>query len=211
MVVTDLLLNPHTLLSATNIPAMAHERLRARSNSEGEKLDTEDDTIVTTLESTEDDDAANSDEDSDDESKRSRRPYSVSEKRMAQNIVFDNYVVKKAKSICKAIRKDEVASAEDEQLTIDSMLAKGQTETIKDPREYQVELFERAKKENIIAVLDTGSGKTLIAVLLLKHILDKELEDRAANLAPRISFFLVRYSTTDFTGILNICRSHPLR
>jgi endoribonuclease Dicer len=27
---------------------------------------------------------------------------------------------------------------------------------ITDPREYQVELFERAKKENTIAVLDTG-------------------------------------------------------
>jgi hypothetical protein len=39
-----------------------------------------------------------------------------------------------------------------------------------DPREYQMELFEKAKKENIIAVLDTGSGKTLIAVMLLKEM-----------------------------------------
>lgn len=37
-----------------------------------------------------------------------------------------------------------------------------------------------------------GSGKTLIAVLLLKHILDKELEDRALGKPPRIAFFLVR-------------------
>ena len=27
---------------------------------------------------------------------------------------------------------------------------------ISDPREYQVELFEKAKQQNIIAVLDTG-------------------------------------------------------
>ncbi len=27
---------------------------------------------------------------------------------------------------------------------------------ITDPREYQIELFERAKNQNIIAVLDTG-------------------------------------------------------
>ena len=27
---------------------------------------------------------------------------------------------------------------------------------ISDPREYQVELFERAKNQNVIAVLDTG-------------------------------------------------------
>lgn len=81
-----------------------------------------------------------------------------------------------------------------------------------DPREYQVELFERAKSQNTIAVLDTGtcipaqldvipffspncttgSGKTLIAVLLLKHIIQNELIDRANGKPPRISFFLVR-------------------
>lgn len=37
----------------------------------------------------------------------------------------------------------------------------------------------------------TGSGKTLIAVLLLKHMIDKELEDRAMGKKRRISFFLV--------------------
>lgn len=42
--------------------------------------------------------------------------------------------------------------------------------TALDPREYQMELFEKAKKENIIAVLDTGSGKTLIAVMLIKEM-----------------------------------------
>lgn len=79
---------------------------------------------------------------------------------------------------------------------------------ITDPREYQLELFEKAKQQNIIAVLDTGkydvwpysllatnigigSGKTLIAVLLLKHMIDKELEDRAVGKKRRISFFLV--------------------
>lgn len=36
-----------------------------------------------------------------------------------------------------------------------------------------------------------GSGKTLIAVLLLRHIFDQELEDRALGKPKRISFFLV--------------------
>ncbi len=84
---------------------------------------------------------------------------------------------------------------------------------ITDPREYQLELFEKAKKQNIIAVLDTGqymmwqsnqpptnlvagSGKTLIAVLLLKYMIDKELEDRAEGKKRRISFFLVILSVT---------------
>ncbi|KAF3385044.1 Dicer-like protein 1 [Penicillium rolfsii] len=66
------------------------------------------------------------------------------------------------------------------------------------PRMYQIELFERAKVENTIAVLDTGSGKTLIAVLLLKHILQKELIDRAEGKAPRIAFFLAHSVTLVF-------------
>ncbi|KAH9891487.1 hypothetical protein F4778DRAFT_785073 [Xylariomycetidae sp. FL2044] len=62
---------------------------------------------------------------------------------------------------------------------------------IASPREYQLELFERAKKENVIAVLDTGTGKTLIAALLLRHTIERELEDRDAGKPPRVSFFLV--------------------
>ncbi|KAL8714323.1 MAG: hypothetical protein Q9220_001654 [cf. Caloplaca sp. 1 TL-2023] len=58
-------------------------------------------------------------------------------------------------------------------------------------REYQIELCERAKKQNIIAVLDTGSGKTYIAVLLMQHILDIEQEDRSMGKKPRVLFFLV--------------------
>lgn len=38
------------------------------------------------------------------------------------------------------------------------------------PRLYQVEMFEKAKLANVVAVLDTGSGKTLISLLLLQHI-----------------------------------------
>ena len=38
------------------------------------------------------------------------------------------------------------------------------------PRHYQYELMQKAKKENIIAFLETGSGKTFIAVLLIKEL-----------------------------------------
>lgn len=67
-----------------------------------------------------------------------------------------------------------------------------------DPREYQIELFERARASNTIAVLDTGSGKTLVAVLLLKHILQIELNKRANGTKPRVAFFLVDSVTLVF-------------
>lgn len=46
------------------------------------------------------------------------------------------------------------------------------------PREYQYELYLKAVEENVIAVLDTGSGKTLIAVMLIKTIAAQEREER---------------------------------
>ncbi|KAK5044407.1 hypothetical protein LTR84_011279 [Exophiala bonariae] len=57
-------------------------------------------------------------------------------------------------------------------------------------RDYQQELFDRAKEKNIIAVLDTGSGKTLIAALLIKHFLELELMNHVEGEAHRIVFFL---------------------
>jgi hypothetical protein len=42
------------------------------------------------------------------------------------------------------------------------------------PRDYQVTLFNLAKHQNILAVLDTGSGKTFIAVMLIKHLAMQE-------------------------------------
>lgn len=43
------------------------------------------------------------------------------------------------------------------------------------PRMYQDQLFEKAKRHNIIACLDTGSGKTLVSVLLLQYMYDQEI------------------------------------
>ncbi|TPX46610.1 hypothetical protein SeMB42_g03629 [Synchytrium endobioticum] len=55
------------------------------------------------------------------------------------------------------------------------------------PRSYQVELFERAKSGNTIAVLETGTGKTLIACLLIKHVYD---QDRNSGISGRLCVFL---------------------
>ena len=37
------------------------------------------------------------------------------------------------------------------------------------PRPYQLQLFQKAKNKNIIAYLDTGSGKTLVSILLIEE------------------------------------------
>lgn len=52
------------------------------------------------------------------------------------------------------------------------------------PRQYQTDILQKAKYSNIIAVLDTGAGKTLISLLLLKYM--KTLKE-----AWKLSVFLV--------------------
>lgn len=121
-------------------------------------------------------------------------PSTYSEKRRAQNAIFDSWLTTPAahavvKSATKKERRPDQIGQDER--SIHELLAKQQsTQIVKNPREYQLELFERAKKENTIAVLDTGSGKTLIAVLLLRWIIDKELEERKDGRPAKVGFFL---------------------
>lgn len=125
--------------------------------------------------------------------------HNASEHRKAQEAVFRAYITKQAEDTTerKIKPRDAVQTAKDEDLSIKGLLAKQESaKIINDPREYQLELFERAKSQNTIAVLDTGSGKTLIAVLLIRHIIDQELEDRQHGKEPRIAFFLVSHASS---------------
>ncbi|KAK0547618.1 Dicer-like protein 1 [Tilletia horrida] len=63
------------------------------------------------------------------------------------------------------------------------------------PRLYQQQLFERAKVENVIACADTGTGKTLVAVMLLKWTLEEEVKRCKADpsLSKRISVMVVHH------------------
>lgn len=130
----------------------------------------------------------------DDDGDYPHAPSSSNEKRRAQNAIFDEWLTTSAaEEILRASAKVGRKSAVDEEQSIHDLLKEQQQQLdriITNPREYQLELFERAKRENTIAVLDTGSGKTLIAVLLLRWVIDNELESRAAGNPGKIAFFL---------------------
>ncbi|KAL9613891.1 MAG: hypothetical protein Q9167_001569 [Letrouitia subvulpina] len=110
---------------------------------------------------------------------------------------FEQWRLRNAEQIANDEIKTAKAKAEDETLSIRELMSKDKSHIISDPREYQMELFEMAKTRNIIAVLDTGSGKTLIAVLLLRFVIDRELENRARGTRPRIAFFLLILGKVD--------------
>ncbi|KAK2460667.1 hypothetical protein APHAL10511_007137 [Amanita phalloides] len=57
------------------------------------------------------------------------------------------------------------------------------------PRRYQEEVFRRARQDNIIAALDTGSGKTFISLLLIKWIAAQETHENKVIifLVPRVA------------------------
>ena len=139
--------------------------------------------------------STSNDSDTDSDTAALDPPHSVlttAQRKQAQNAAFENFVRE----------KDETLLQERLQQATDST-GRGDDSDPNDPgsarriidnvRDYQSELFARAKAGNIIAVLDTGSGKTLIAALLLRDTVTKEMEHRASGKAPRTSFFLVRH------------------
>ncbi|KAF2258510.1 dicer-like protein-like protein 1 [Lojkania enalia] len=144
------------------------------------------------MEYQESEDGRNLDSDHDDELDHGHSPFTSSEKRKAQNDIFRAYAAKRAEQLTEKEVQEALSRAKDDRLSIKDILEKQVTSTqITKSREYQTELYERAKDKNIIAVLDTGSGKTHIATLLLRHVLDKELESRTRGEAPKTAFFLV--------------------
>ena len=77
----------------------------------------------------------------------------------------------RAEIVAKEEIKAMVQNANDETLSIRSLMSKQESNVIiTDPREYQIELFEKAKQQNIIAVLDTGLASCALYFKSTAHI-----------------------------------------
>ncbi|KAL5113961.1 Dicer-like protein 1 [Pleosporales sp. CAS-2024a] len=124
---------------------------------------------------------------------RAHGPKTTSEKRRAQNEVMRAFAADLSASITQEeVEQAATKGANEGHLSIRDILAGQDTAVrITNPRDYQTELYLRAIKQNTIAVLDTGTGKTHIATLLLRYTLEQELENRAKGCQAKIAFFLV--------------------
>lgn len=117
------------------------------------------------------------------------------EARKIRNAAFQKWFIKIKN---EGVVRDLDLSKDDEKLSTKALITSTTTAIIGQPRDYQLQLFEVAKQQNTLAVLDTGSGKTLIACLLIRHMLDQELEARKRGERRRVSFFLVDSVTLVF-------------
>ncbi|KAK4231362.1 hypothetical protein QBC38DRAFT_466583 [Podospora fimiseda] len=117
-----------------------------------------------------------------------RKPRKISERRRTDNAQFDLWIAQNQQCLVTGVTK----LVADEARSVNSLIREFENKRIiTNPRDYQLELFELAKTRNTIAVLDTGSGKTLIAALLLRWTIHNELDARSKGLPKRIAFFLV--------------------
>jgi hypothetical protein len=124
------------------VPTEAQEQSNVPDNAEGPIPEPDD------MEPYDDDD------DDDDDILPSTKPRKSSERKRRMNAIADNYIQEKAlKTLKEGISNYQ--KLEDQSARYIVNQAESQ-KIISTPREYQTELFERAKEKNIIAVLDTG-------------------------------------------------------
>jgi hypothetical protein len=86
-----------------------------------------------------------------------KKPRKISERKRIQNAAQESWFQSYQRQQAKAA--SNISNGDSEVLSVKYLVRQTQSERIiSSPREYQVELFERAKEQNIIAVLDTGNA-----------------------------------------------------
>jgi endoribonuclease Dicer len=82
------------------------------------------------------------------------KPQKLTERKRIQRAKFDSYIEGYLK-----IQASNSAIVLDDDRTTEWLVRQAESEhIIASPRDYQVELFEKAKEKNLIAVLDTGES-----------------------------------------------------
>jgi endoribonuclease Dicer len=91
------------------------------------------------------------DSDVDDDIGRAHGPKTSSEKRRAQNDIMRTFAANLSATLTqKEVDEAAAKTANEEQLSIKDILAKQETNVrITSPRDYQTELFQRAKSDNV--------------------------------------------------------------
>lgn len=87
----------------------------------------------------------------------------ISQKKRSELAALDSWVEKNKLRLSKPLK--EVKTALEERPVSRMVRDFGDDKIIESPRDYQVELFERAKQKNTIAVLDTGKLQTMAQFL----------------------------------------------
>lgn len=82
------------------------------------------------------------------------KPWGMSQRKRADVAAFDRWIEENQKHLSDTRRKRPLGG--DRKYVSGLSVALEKEKIITSPRDYQIELFEKAKKQNTIAVLDTG-------------------------------------------------------
>lgn len=104
------------------------------------------------VESDEDDDGYRLDENP------ASKPRQISEKKRENMAALREWVIRNQRELSSKPTSNTDSST---QSVTGLMSSSGSKKIICSPREYQTELFERAKEKNIVVVLDTGQSRRL--------------------------------------------------
>nr|AAP21615.1 truncated SMS-3 [Neurospora crassa] len=89
------------------------------------------------------------------------KPKKISAKKLADTAAFNSWIEEHQETLARDQRKAAIEAARVAGVDVLPAIGFDSERIITSPREYQVELFERAKQQNTIAVLDTGKFLTL--------------------------------------------------
>jgi endoribonuclease Dicer len=111
------------------------------------------DVLISLEDESEDEDSEDEDDEPEGE-ETTTRPKKVTERKRRLNAIADSWV--QTSLLNPTVKNNQVTADEEGSQSTKWLVNQAEDRVISTPREYQIELYERAKEKNIIAVLDTG-------------------------------------------------------